>query len=641
MQRLFSLWRKPSSKSSPRRRPTRRSRFESLERREVFSADPLPVLMVIADSQDFYYQEYGDTRASLEAAGLDVVVAATTTQTSVPHAGSGEPAGGGAVTPDLALSSVDADNYSAIVFVGGWGSSMYQYDFPGDYNNNHYDGDLTTKTTVNNLINDFVEQDKHVAAICHGVTVLAWARVDGVSPLSGKQVSVPYIGSPAVVYNGDYYGNFALGQYEQVVANGAIANTVSGQYGNTSTVADDVIVDGRIITAENYDAAAEFGRIVAAEVIASAAANPDPEVDPPAPTNTAPTIVGATYSLLENSAAGTVLGTIVAADADVGQTLTFSILAGNDSGAFAIDSATGELQVANSAALDFETSPLFELTIGVTDDGAPVLSAAATVTVQLADVAEPIAPGIYLLDGNLHVQGTSGDDTVYLWTDARGRAFAWMNGVQSGPHVLVFDGRTIVHAGEGNDRIFATDSARSVSIFGEGGHDLIVGSRAADLIDGGEGYDRIMGMQGNDIILGGAGNDFADGGEGNDVLIGGDGNDRVIGSSGRDVLIGGRDTDRLDGGEDEDLLIGGSTDFDASHAALLAILGEWTSPTSLATRATNLLTGAHGLPRLALGETVHDDETLDCLLGGNSHDWYFAMLGDALYQVDANDRVTA
>jgi hypothetical protein len=23
--------------------------------------------------------------------------------------------------------------YEAIVFVGGWGASMYQYDFPGDY----------------------------------------------------------------------------------------------------------------------------------------------------------------------------------------------------------------------------------------------------------------------------------------------------------------------------------------------------------------------------------------------------------------------------------------------------------------------------------------------------------------------------
>ena len=34
---------------------------------------------------------------------------------------------GGNVRPDLALSDVKAEDYSAIVFVGGWGSSMYQY----------------------------------------------------------------------------------------------------------------------------------------------------------------------------------------------------------------------------------------------------------------------------------------------------------------------------------------------------------------------------------------------------------------------------------------------------------------------------------------------------------------------------------
>lgn len=128
----------------------------------------------------------------------------------------------------------------------------------GPYNgdDNLYDGRIAPqKVIVNDLINAFLAADKHVAAVCHGVTVLAWARVDGVSPLSGKHVSVPSIGSPATFYQNTWYGNFALGQYEQVVANGAIANTVSGQYGNTSTVADDVVVDGRIITAENYDSA--------------------------------------------------------------------------------------------------------------------------------------------------------------------------------------------------------------------------------------------------------------------------------------------------------------------------------------------------------------------------------------------------
>ncbi len=34
---------------------------ESLETRQLFAADPLPVLMVIADQHDFYYREYNDT----------------------------------------------------------------------------------------------------------------------------------------------------------------------------------------------------------------------------------------------------------------------------------------------------------------------------------------------------------------------------------------------------------------------------------------------------------------------------------------------------------------------------------------------------------------------------------------------------
>ena len=41
-----------------------------LESRDLLAADPLPVLMVLADRQDFYYREYGETRIGLEAAGM-------------------------------------------------------------------------------------------------------------------------------------------------------------------------------------------------------------------------------------------------------------------------------------------------------------------------------------------------------------------------------------------------------------------------------------------------------------------------------------------------------------------------------------------------------------------------------------------
>ena len=48
----------------------RRAFFEALESRNLMAADPLPVLMVLADQHDFYYREYGDTRIGLaQAAG--------------------------------------------------------------------------------------------------------------------------------------------------------------------------------------------------------------------------------------------------------------------------------------------------------------------------------------------------------------------------------------------------------------------------------------------------------------------------------------------------------------------------------------------------------------------------------------------
>ena len=262
-------------------------KIEGVDGDVVAKSSPLPVLLVIADQRDFYYQEYADTRLALEQAGLEVRVAATTTARSVPHPGTGEPAGtDGGVVPDVGLADVQPAAYSAIAFVGGWGSSMYQYaynDPNGDgrtdnfYSHGPYNGDDDLrdgriglgKALANRLIGAFVAQDKPVAGICHGTTVLAWARVDGVSPLCGRRVSVPFIGSPATFYRGRWFGNFELGQYEQALVNGAIPYRFSGQYGDPSTAADDVVVDGRIITAENYDSAFQFGRVLASEVLAA------------------------------------------------------------------------------------------------------------------------------------------------------------------------------------------------------------------------------------------------------------------------------------------------------------------------------------------------------------------------------------
>ena len=595
---------------------------ESVEPRIVLTTSPLPVLMVISDQRDFYYQEYGDTRASLEAAGIPVVVAATSTDPSTPHAGTGQGASSGIVEPDLALADVNPDDYSAILFVGGWGSSMYQYSFNGDYADDLYDGDLATKQLVNDLINEFVDQDKFITAICHGVTVLAWARVDGVSPLNGHQVSAPFIGSPAVTVDGVPYANFAYSQQAQIVANGGQANVVSGQYGIPGTAVDDAVVSGKIITAENYDAAAWFGTVVAQEVIAAA--------QPPA--NQAPVAIDGLFVLPENSAVGTVVGQVQASDPDAGQSLTFEIISGNDSGAFAVDPVSGMISMVNAAALNFEATPHFELTVSVTDDGTPALGDLATVTIQLENVVEPALPGVFRFANELVVQGTVGSDTVYLWSGANAEYVqVWMNGISYGGWMMSPGDSVIVRGSDGNDQIYASDLRRPAAIFGEVGHDLMVGGTASDQMDGGPGVDRIQGMGGADLILGGDGDDILNGQDGDDIVVGGNGNDWIDGSAGRDLLLGGLGRDNIRGGAGDDILIGGQTSFDQDPTVLPELRPIWTGEGSPSQRSAQLRDGASSGVRLRLGETVVEDGTSDVLVGQSGADLVFAQALDEIY----------
>lgn len=218
----------------------------------------LPVLMVIANDH-FYYQEYADPRRELEAAGVPVVVAAGRRELSTAHPNSGQGSGNGQVMPDIALADASAVNYSAILFVGGYGATQYQYAFPGTYTNPLYNGSAAIRTTVNNLINAFVAQDKFVAGVCHGVSVLAWARIGGQSPVQNRVVTTAHFNSPP--------SNIAAaGMYRwHSEVNGATVYT-GGVLGNAAIRQDDVVVDGRFITGENFDSAALFGRTVAAYV---------------------------------------------------------------------------------------------------------------------------------------------------------------------------------------------------------------------------------------------------------------------------------------------------------------------------------------------------------------------------------------
>lgn len=226
---------------------------------------PKRVLMVIAN-RDFWYTEYAAPRAALEAAGLVVEVAAGDTAVAVPHEGSGYETGDGSVKPDLTIADAlqkfrkDSNEYQAVVFVGGWGASSYQYAFNGTYANALYNGSFQTRQAVNDTIGLFLAKKKHVAALCHGVTVLAWARVNGVSPLDGRTVVAwPWQAPPEIDRDGSVFQRTTR---EHVEMNGATM-LPTHSVGDPTSSHDDVVVDGRIITGESYDAAPEFGRVLA------------------------------------------------------------------------------------------------------------------------------------------------------------------------------------------------------------------------------------------------------------------------------------------------------------------------------------------------------------------------------------------
>jgi predicted outer membrane repeat protein len=120
--------------------------------------------------------------------------------------------------------------------------------------------------------------------------------------------------------------------------------------------------------------------------------------------NLPPIVTPATFAVDENSANGTVVGTVAATEPDAGDTHTFAITRGNTDGAFAIDANSGQLTVANAAALNFETTPTFNLAVQATDVGG--LTDTKSVTVNLINVNE--APTVFPASFTLPENSASG-----------------------------------------------------------------------------------------------------------------------------------------------------------------------------------------------------------------------------------------
>jgi Ca2+-binding RTX toxin-like protein len=220
--------------------------------------------------------------------------------------------------------------------------------------------------------------------------------------------------------------------------------------------------------------------------------------------------------------------------------------------------------------------------------------------------------------GTLYVSGNIDDgrkDT--LEARARGDNLeVYINGALADTRPLASVQRVFFNGSGDDDVMDASGLDLPVTMMGRGGDDKLTAGRGDDYLDGGPGDDKLQG------------------GDGNDILVGGEGNDKLDSGQGNDLLIGGRGADRLDGGGGDDLLIAGFTAFDANHAALEAILAEWTSPRGYEMRVDNLrgqgsgprLNGDYFLRTGGPGRTLFDDRDSDKMTGDSGRDWFFANL---------------
>ena len=103
------------------------------------------------------------------------------------------------------------------------------------------------------------------------------------------------------------------------------------------------------------------------------------------------------FTVAEDAAPGHTVGTVSATDPDIGDTLAYSITAGNEEGKFDIDGGAGAITVA--VPLDYETGDSYTLTVQADDSngGTDTVSVNASVT----DVAEDLPPAPTNVDAAL------------------------------------------------------------------------------------------------------------------------------------------------------------------------------------------------------------------------------------------------
>jgi hypothetical protein len=131
-------------------------------------------------------------------------------------------------------------------------------------------------------------------------------------------------------------------------------------------------------------------------------------------------------SVAENSANGTVVGTVTGTDPDAGASLHYALV-DDAGGRFAINPVTGAITVANGTLLDYETAHSHQITVRTADQGGLALD--KNFTIAVGDVYERI-----------HSDFNGDGRSDVLWRGDSGTVAAWDSGAPAGGHVVADPG---------------------------------------------------------------------------------------------------------------------------------------------------------------------------------------------------------
>ncbi len=105
--------------------------------------------------------------------------------------------------------------------------------------------------------------------------------------------------------------------------------------------------------------------------------------------NETPVILDQQFTAYESQPVGAILGKVFAKDPDSGQSLIFSIVAGNSDGYFSIDSSNGTILLAKPVIMNGADEINFKLSVRVKDNGANQLYSEANILVTVTKSSVP------------------------------------------------------------------------------------------------------------------------------------------------------------------------------------------------------------------------------------------------------------